>query len=181
MDMDWRELERTQIADCRIFTVERSVAQSPVDGAAHTYYRLRSTDWAQVLPITRDGEAVLVRQFRHGIRRVTLEVPSGLVEPREDPADAAIRECFEETGYRASSVESLGVVYPNPALFANRLHAFLAVDVQLAGSIQNTGTEQTEVVLVPVRELPRLLRSGAIDHALNAGLLWRFLYDHPPR
>jgi len=180
VDLRWRELERAQIADCRVFTVERSLAASPVDGAAHTFYRLHSSDWAQILPITRAGEAVFVRQFRHGTQRVTLEVPAGLVEPGEDPAAAALRECLEETGYRAESAEPLGVVYPNHALFANRLHAFFAVDVELAGSIQNTGTEQTNVVLVPLRKLPQLLRSGEIDHALNAALLWRYLYEHPP-
>lgn len=179
--LEWRELERAQIADCRVFTVERSVAQSPVDGKTHTFYRLQSPDWAQLLPITREGEAVLVRQFRHGSGKVTLEVPSGLVEAGEDPAVAAARECLEETGYRAQNVQSLGVLYPNHALFANRLHAFFANGVELVGSIQNTGTEQTEVVLVPVRRLPDMLRSGEIDQALNAALLWRYLYEHPPR
>lgn len=180
-DMIWREVERAQIADCRVFTVERSVAASPVDGTFHTFYRINSTDWAQVLPITRNDEAVLVRQYRHGSQCVTLEVPAGLVERGEDPAQAALRECLEETGYRARHVESLGVVFPNHALFANRLHAFFAVDVELAGSIKNTGTEQTNVVLVPVSDLPRMLSSGEIDHALNAALLWRYLYEHRAR
>ena len=180
-DLEWREVEREQIADCRVFTVERSRAQSPIDGGMRTFYRLRSSDWAQILPITPAGEAVLVRQFRHGSQRVTLEVPAGLVEPGEDPAAAALRECLEETGYRAARAQPLGVVRPNPALFANRLHAFFAVDVELVAEIKNTGTEQTEVVLVPVAELPRMLRSGEIDHALNATLLCRYLYEHSPR
>ena len=177
-DLEWRELEREEIADCRIFTVERSRAQSPVDGAARTFYRLQSPDWAQILPITAAGEAVLVRQYRHGSGRITLEVPAGLVEPGEDPAATAVRECLEETGYRARRAEPLGVTYPNHALFANRLHGFFAVDVELQGAIRNTGTEQTEVVLVPVAKLPDLLRGGEIDHALNAALLWRYLYEH---
>jgi 8-oxo-dGTP pyrophosphatase MutT (NUDIX family) len=180
-DLRWRELERAQIADCRVFKVESSLAVSPVDGSRHTYYRLQSNDWVQILPITAAQQAVLVRQYRHGNQRVTLEVPAGLVEPGEDPAAAALRECMEETGYRGRSVRSLGVVYPNPALFANRLHGFVAVDVELAGAIQNTGTEHTEVALVPVAELPQMLMSGAIDHALNAAFLWRYLWEHHSR
>ena len=98
--------------------------------------------------------------------------------PGEDPATAALRECLEETGYRARAALSLGVVNPNPALFGNRLHAFYALDVELERAVQNTGTELTEVVLVPVAELEELLLAGEIDHALVAGTLWRYLRLH---
>ncbi len=98
------------VADCRIFSVERSVAASPVDGAQHTFYRILTPDWVQILPITAAGEAVMVRQYRHGAQRVTLEIPAGLVEPGEDPAVAGLRECLEETGYRALAAVPLGVL-----------------------------------------------------------------------
>ena len=178
---EWRELAREPVADCRIFSVERSLAESPVDGSRHGFYRIRSQDWAQVVPITRQGEIVLVRQYRHGAGRVTLEIPGGLVDPGEDPAETALRECLEETGYRARKAVSLGVVNPNPALFDNRLHAYLATDVELERPIANTGTEYTETVLRPVRDLPAMLLGGEIDHALVTGTLWRYLHEHGPR
>jgi 8-oxo-dGTP pyrophosphatase MutT (NUDIX family) len=177
----WRELSRETVADARIFTVERSIAESPVDGEARPFHRIRSVDWAQMLPITRDNEAVLVRQYRHGAQRITLEMPGGLVDPGEDPAAAALRECLEETGYRARVARPLGAVNPNPALFAHRLHSFFATDVELESTIQNTGTEVTEVLLVPVADLEGLLLAGEIDHALVAGALWRYLHVHGPR
>jgi 8-oxo-dGTP pyrophosphatase MutT (NUDIX family) len=177
----WHELRRESVADCRIFTVERSIAVSPVDGQPHTFHRIQSPNWAQILPITADGHAVLVKQYRHGAQRVTLEIPAGLVDPGEDPAAAALRECLEETGYRAREATSLGVVNPNPALFANRLYSYFATDVVLERSAQNTATEFTESVLVPVADLPKMLRSGEIDHALVAATLWRYLYWHAPR
>jgi 8-oxo-dGTP pyrophosphatase MutT (NUDIX family) len=179
--IDWRELAREPVADCRVFTVERSLAESPIDGSRHGFYRIRSQDWSQVVPITRAGEIVLVRQYRHGPRRVTLEIPGGLVDPGEDPGATALRECLEETGYRGRKTVSLGVVNPNPALFDNRLHAYLATDVELERPIENTGTEFTEVVLRPVRDLPGMLLSGEIDHGLVAGTLWRYLHEHGPR
>lgn len=174
----WRELERETIADARIFTVERSVASSPVDGAPRTFHRIATVDWAQILPITADDEAVLVRQYRHGAKRITLEMPGGLIDEGEDAATAALRECLEETGYRVRSAQSLGVVNPNPALFTNRLHCFFATGAVPERAVQNTGTEVTEVVLVPVARLEELLISGEIDHALVAGTLWRYLRLH---
>ena len=176
-----REISRETVADARIFTVERSMAESPVDGETRPFHRIRSVDWAQIVPITRDDEAVLVRQYRHGSQLITLEIPGGLVDAGEDPAAAALRECLEETGYRARTARPLGVVNPNPALFAHRLHSFYATDVESERAIQNTGSEVTEVVLVPVADLERLLLAGEIEHALVAGALWRYLRVHGQR
>ena len=177
----WREISRETVADARIFTVERSMAESPVDGETRPFHRIRSVDWAQIVPITRDDEAVLVRQYRHGSQLITLEIPGGLVDAGEDPAAAALRECLEETGYRARTARPLGVVHPNPALFGHRLHCFYATDVESERAIQNTGSEVTEVVLVPVADLERLLLAGEIEHALVAGALWRYLRVHGQR
>ncbi len=178
---EWREIGREPVADCRIFKVERSTAISPFDGLPQEFYRIHTPDWAQVLPITPHGEAVLVRQYRHGSKRTTIEIPGGLIDPGEDPAMAALRECLEETGYRAPVAVPLGVVNPNPALFTNRLYAFVAQGAELVQAIQNNGTEQTEVLLVPVRDLHGMLVRGEIDHALVAALLWRYLHEHGPR
>jgi ADP-ribose pyrophosphatase len=175
---EWREVAREHVADCRVFSVERSIAESPVDGSRHEFYRIHSGSWAQIVPVTKERDVVLVRQYRHGASRVTLEMPAGLVDPGEDPAEAALRECLEETGYRARNPISLGVLNPNPTLFANRLYAFLATDVVPERAIQNVGAEETEVVLVPTRELPKLILNGTIDHALAVATFWRYLHEH---
>lgn len=175
---EWREVRREPVAECAIFAVERSIAVTPQARGEHTFYRIVSADWAQIVPVTAAGEIVLVRLFRHGSLRFSLEVPGGLVETGEDPAEAARRECLEETGFRVGDVRPLGVLNPNPALFENRLHTFCAFDAEPAAAIQNSATEHTEVVLVPREDLPRLLTSGEIDHALIVATLWRFLHEH---
>lgn len=177
----WPEIEHSSVADCRIFSVERSRALSPFDDRPYTFHRIVSVDWVQILPITTGGEAVLVRQYRHGARRLTLEMPGGLMDEGEEPAAAALRECLEETGYRGRTAQPLGVVSPNPALFTNRLFTFYATGVERERAVQNSGTEVTEVVLVPVADLEELLLAGEIDHALVAHAMWRYLKRHGPR
>ena len=83
---DWREVSREPAGDYRIFSVERSVALSPVDGMARTFHRIRSQTWTQIIPITSDEQVVMIRQYRHGAQRVTLEIPGGLVDEGEDLA-----------------------------------------------------------------------------------------------
>jgi 8-oxo-dGTP pyrophosphatase MutT (NUDIX family) len=174
----WREVSRETLLDCRVFEVERSLAVSPIDDSEHEFFRIRNGDWVQIIPVTPDDEIVMVRQYRHGSSSIVLEVPGGLVDPGEAPADAAIRECLEETGYAAASVHGMGAVNPNPAYHTHRLHSFFARDVRRVGAAQHTVTEQTEVVLVPIDELADLLRADRIDHSLVAATLWRFLHEH---
>ena len=137
----WPLLEEETLQDCRIFNVLRARARSPRTGQAHDFYRIESVDWVNVVPLTLDDQVVMVRQFRHGSREVTLEIPGGMVDPGEEPAAAAARELLEETGYRAGDVVSLGRVSPNPALFDNRVHTFLATACTRVAEIVNEGAE----------------------------------------
>lgn len=172
----WPLLATDHVADCKVFTVSRTTAQSPRTGRSHPFFRIDSTDWVNIVALTDDDEVVMVRQFRHGPREVTLEIPGGMVDDGEDPADAALRELREESGYAAPSARRIGVVNPNPALFGNRAWTYLAKGAQRVGEIDNDGTEHTEVELVPRAQIPERLADGAIDHALVvAAFLWHSL------
>ena len=172
----WTRVATKVLNDLRILKVQEVTAISPKTGNAHGFFVLDTVDWVNVLQITADQEVVFVRQYRHGSDAISLEIPGGMVDPGEAPIVSAARECLEESGFRTSHLTSLGVLNPNPAVFNNQLHTFVAENVVIEGDIQNTATEQTEVVLVPMAELTSYLLDGRIDHALVAATLWRYLY-----
>ncbi|MFI5316409.1 MAG: NUDIX hydrolase [Myxococcota bacterium] len=171
---DWKEVERELLQDCRVFTVSRMTSRSPHTGQPHPFYRIDSADWVNIVALTPSDELVMVRQYRHGEGRVTLEIPGGLVDPGESGATAAARELLEETGYRAASVARLGVVNPNPALFGNRTETFVALGAERVAEIANGHTEETVVELVPLAALRETLRSGRISSALVVAALYWF-------
>ena len=174
----WKVVESEELQQCKVFAVKRTMARSPATGEIHPFFQIEASEWVNVVPITADDELVLVRQYRHGSREITLEIPGGIVDPGETPAEAAARELLEETGYRAERVEAIGSVNPNPALFGNRCHTFLAPGAAPVAPIQNTRLEETSVELVPVAEIPDHLREGRIDHALVvAALYWYALRE----
>lgn len=170
----WRVLEEEHLEHCKVFDVHKATMESPLTGEPHPFYRIESPPWVNIVALTEAEELVLIRQFRHGSRVVTLEIPGGLVDPGETPEFAGGRELLEETGYRAGRLESLGSLNPNPALFANRVHMQVALDCVQEQEIQNTSTEHTMVELLPLAELPEVLREGGIDHALVVAALYAF-------
>jgi 8-oxo-dGTP pyrophosphatase MutT (NUDIX family) len=151
----------------RVFDVLRDTCVSPRTGDEHEFHLLECCDWVNVVPITPDDQVVLIRQFRHGVRDFSLEIPGGLIDPEDpSPLHAGRRELREETGYDSDDLVSLGWSHPNPALQGNRCHTFLARGVRKVGEPRLDGTEETEVVLVPRADLPELVQDGRIKHAL---------------
>ena len=131
--------------------------------------------WANIVALTRDGQVVLVRQYRHGVCDVLLEFPGGVVERGEDPVEGAKRELLEETGYSASNVIQLGKLYPNPAFQTNTLYCFLALDAERVGEQSLDAGEDIEVHLVQLDELIEMARQGQFPHALQAAVLLQAL------
>lgn len=127
---------------------------------------LESPDWVNIIPITKNNQVVLVKQFRFGTKSETLEIPGGMIDNYETPSIAAGRELFEETGYSYENITKLGNISPNPALFNNRVFTFLTNDAYLSEENINNQDEINEVVLVDLSDIPKLLKTGAIEHAL---------------
>jgi 8-oxo-dGTP pyrophosphatase MutT (NUDIX family) len=169
----WTVVDTEAVQDCTIFRVHRDRARSPRSGDVHLWWRIAAAPWCNVVPVTEDGRVVMVRQWRHGSRALTLEIPGGIVDPGETPAAAAARELLEETGYGGGDLVAIGTLNPNPAIFDNRVHTFWARDVRPLGPIANHGEEETSVELVPLADLDRRVAAGDIDHALVvAALHW---------
>jgi 8-oxo-dGTP pyrophosphatase MutT (NUDIX family) len=174
----WEIVSSERRDSLRIFKLRVDRAVSPRTGAAHDFYVLESASWVNVIPITSEREVVLIRQYRHGTREVTLEIPGGIVEPGDSPQEAARRELQEETGYEAEKMVDLGFVHPNPAFLDNRCYIFLASNARSAGFQTQDEKEDIQVLLKPLDEVPRLIREGAITHSLVVAAFYRLFMEH---
>ncbi len=161
-----------------IFSFRTDRARSPRTGREYDFFILESSSWVNVIPLTTKNEVVMVRQYRHGIRDFSLEIPGGLVEEEDTPEEAAKKELREETGYNASEMILLGSVHPNPAIQNNLCYTFLARDVFLAGEQQQDEKEDIEILYQPLTEIPRLIREGKINHSLVLAAFFRFYLEY---
>ena len=178
----WQRLAAELVYECRVFTLRRERSRFERDAVEYEFHVLEAPDWVNIVPLTSADEVVMVRQWRHGIAAPTLEVPGGMIDPEDaSPLVAARREMVEESGFDSERVEPLGVIHPNPAIQRNRCHSFVAHDVVRRYVPVFDRTEETEVVLVPLAEIPARIRSGEITHALVVvAFHWLALRDPTP-
>ena len=139
-------------------------------GENKIYHAFSQEDYVSTLPVTLQGDVVLVRQFRPAIEDFTLEFPGGTVSKGESSVDAAIRELQEETGYRVQEVQELPSMSPDVGRLTNRFHCFIAMNV-LAPVDDWRPEEGVEVVVVPLPKLLVLVKEGEIQNSGHVALL----------
>jgi 8-oxo-dGTP pyrophosphatase MutT (NUDIX family) len=173
----WKEEGRKRISDFRIFSVNESYSRSP-DGHLKTYTVIDSADWAIVVPVLQTPQGkqfVMVRQWRHGSRSMSLEFPGGVFEPGQNPLEAAARELLEETGYKPGSIRKIGEFSPNPAIMSNAAHFFLAEDLVDTGRQTLDADEFVKVELVSEEAAIHGMGKPPFIHALMGSALALYL------
>ena len=118
-----------------------------------------------VVPLTREGEVVCVRQYRYALGQVTLEIPAGKFDYiGEDHAEAALRELREETGYIPAKLTDIGPLATSPALLSEIIYVFLAEDMT-EGEWDPDEDECLEMVKIPLDELVSMILRGEVEDA----------------
>src|SRR3984893_2184218 len=178
----WKTLKSDVAYSTPIFDLHRRRSTHTRRGE-RDFFILKAPNWVNIIQLAKNGDVVMIRQWRHGISEFTLEVPGGMVDPEDpSPMHAARREMIEETGFDSDAIVALGKVHPNPAIQGNICFSFLAENVRQVERVVSAGDEETEVELVPMREIRGLIASGKVMHALTiAAFSLLHVYNTPPK
>jgi ADP-ribose pyrophosphatase len=123
-----------------------------------------------IVPVTTDGRVCLIRNHRIAVERTLIEIPAGTLESGEEPAVCAARELEEETGYTAGRLEKLTSFFMSPGILNERMHVFLATDLQ-PGPTRLQAGEEIENYLVPWREALAMVERGEIEDGKTVAAL----------
>jgi 8-oxo-dGTP pyrophosphatase MutT (NUDIX family) len=115
----------------------------------------------------------LIKQYRHALGEVCIELPGGCVDATDVDHEAAIRrEMLEETGYKFDTVTHLGRISANPSTNSNLLQMFLLQGGKLVQGQQLDQNEEIEVMLVSFEELIELLDSNSIIQSMHVSAIY---------
>lgn len=159
----WRILQSRLVINHKWCQVRQDEVELPTGRIIDDFFINIRPDIALVFPVTAQQEIVFVRQYRHGVGKVLLELPAGAFNPREESsAVAAARELSEETGYVADKLIKLATLYDNPVKDTNCIHLFIAENVINSSQRKLDITEDIEVVLIPISEVMNQVLMGKI-------------------
>ena len=95
----WEKNSSKYLLENKIFKMREDLVTSPKLKSNHSVWVMEVPTWVNIIPLTPEGEVILVNQYRFGMEKNSLEIPGGMADDGEDAMEAAIRELKEETGY----------------------------------------------------------------------------------
>jgi len=173
-NLKWTEGKKTELLKTPVFSVDSIHSTSPDKKIEGEYIVINSRDWVCVIPEV-DEDFLMVRQWRHGERAVSIEFPGGVIDDGETPEQGALRELREETGCRTDNLIYLGKVNPNPAIMSNHMHFFLARNLEPTGIQDLDDDEYVEYLKIPKKEVFEKMGSDEYPHALMTAALLKYI------
>lgn len=171
----WRVLASSYIVDNRFLRLRSDTIELADGSVIADYYVRESRGFVVIFALTGDRQAVLVRQYKHGIAQELLELPAGAIDPGETPLEAAGRELQEETGYSATELQHVRSFIVDPTNADTIAHLFFAPAVTKAGPQHLDPTENIRVETVDLERLRNMVADGTIDSMPHVATIYVML------
>lgn len=170
--MKWTTLSTEYISNHIYFTARRDRCRRDDGTIVDPYFVVEMPTSATALAVTTDNKVIMVRQYRHPINDVIMELPGGFVDPGEDFETAMQRELLEETGYSFEKVEWVGRVAANPGVLNNFTELFLATGGVKTHEQKLDQNEEIEVVEMGMKDLHQMMLRQEVVQSLHLSCLF---------
>ena len=171
----WNKISSKKVFEDKWFKARADACEFPDGRIIDPYYVVELPNWANAVVVTTNNEIVLVKQYRYPVDAVTLELPGGVINDREDPMIAALRETQEETGYTSDQVQLICKTAPNPAINDNTAYFYLIENAVPTAHTNPDFYEDIEVVLCSKQDFIQLLQQNKIMHGVQLGPIYEAL------
>jgi ADP-ribose pyrophosphatase len=171
----WQVLESKYSYRDPWLAVRSDTVRVPNGTVLSPYHTIEFPEWVCAIALTPQQEILLIEEYRHGVKRLSFELPCGAPEHAgEDVLDAMKRELLEETGFAAPEWHALGSATANTARQNNRVHAFLALDAHRVSDQKLDPGEVIRAHIVPWAKFAADLAEGRLEiPGLQLAALWQ--------
>jgi len=170
--MKWKIVSSEYLVRYPYFTARKDKCITPEGKIIEQYYVVELSATVCALAMTEHNEAIMVKQYRHPVGEVLLELPGGFIDANESPEIALARELKEETGYEFATIEMVGKIAANPGVLDNFTYLFLARGGRQTAIQSLDHNEEMEVVKIPLPEVKQLLLENKIIQSLHANCIF---------
>lgn len=165
--LKWKILSSEYLSRHQYFTARKDKCVAPDGKIIDEYFVVELPATVCGVAITKEGEVLMVRQYRHPIKEILLEIPGGFIDENETPEQAMKRELKEETGYEFSSVINVGRIAANPGVLDNYTYLFLAQGGVKTSEQKLDKNEDLQVEKISLQELKKLFIENKIVQATH--------------
>ncbi len=164
----WSVVKSHYVVKDSWITVRADECETENGALISPYYVLEYPDWVNVVALNDRDEILVIHQYRHGIGKVTTEIPGGAVETTDvSPQAAAERELLEETGCCARHISLVGAISPNAASHTNQVHCFLATETKHLSPPQDRAEEEIAFEFVDIGTLMTFIDNGSFSQSMQ--------------
>ena len=177
----WTILEEQDVSPSPWFPLLRHTVQLPSGMIMDDYYLSPLGDVVMILALTPQHEVVLVRQYKHGLGQILLDLPGGLEQPGKGILQSALNELEEETGVKAEADQliSLGRITVNPTKTRQITYGFIVFNATFNSVQKPDPAEEIEVITLPAKEVLQKVKDGDIWTTDSVNFILKAALQYP--
>lgn len=171
--MKWKTISSKKLFSETWMNIRIDTCETPDGRIVTPYYVYDFPEWVAAVAITKEGNVILERQYRHALGITGFELPGGCVDNTDISFEHAIaRELLEETGYRFEKFEYLGDTSSNPSTNSNLMHMFLATGGEWVQDQQLDAGEDIDVLQVSIDEFVQMVKDKQFMQSMHLAAIY---------